>query len=149
MFSFQTYPLIAFYLFPACYSAILPAGHSTVRIRASAQPPIRDSVLLDHLQATTGLVPTRTEQLDNSKYQEYFVIEPSVLESAFSSLRAAGNLTLAETDYSVGVFGPKAHEKRDILYSAMCYDSGTLGYANVIGQIIPGICTGFAFGVGK
>jgi hypothetical protein len=149
MYAIHTYLLSASCLFSACYGTTLPVEHGNVRLRANAQPPVRESVLLDHLQATIGLSLVRTENLGNNKYQEYFVIEPSDYESAFSSLLAVSNTTLAETEFSKGVLGPAALEKRDILYSALCYDAGTLGSANVIGQIIPGICTGFSFGVGE
>jgi hypothetical protein len=149
MHTIFSYLISAFCILSVCHGIPSPGYGSNVRLRANAQSRIRDSILLDHLQATIGLKPVRMERLDNKTHLEYFVVEPSDIEIAFSTLLAVGNVTLAETDYSLGLFGPAALEKRDILYSALCYDSGTLGYANVIGQIIPGICTSFSFGVGK
>ena len=103
-------------------------------------------MILSHLVETKGLKPEHTQDLGEGKYDEYFVIEPMDYDDAYSSLMVAGNVSIADIGFS-NHDGPDL-QKRDILYSALCYQEGTMGYAQTIGQIVPTICTGFTFAVG-
>lgn len=110
------------------------------------QPPgsrLHDS---QPLEVTKDLKPERTLDLGEGEYEEYFMVEPLDYDEAFSSLLAVENGTVTDSAFSSDN-GSQLH-KRDILYSALCYQEGTMGYAQTIGQIVPGICTGFTFAVG-
>jgi len=138
--------LSASFLLSACHAAPSSLDTTGVRIRGNPNPPVRDSMILSHLVETKGLKPEHTQDLGEGKYEEYFVVEPMDYDDAYSSLMVAGNVSIADIGFSND--DASDLQKRDVLYSALCYQEGTMGYAQTIGQIVPAICTGFTFAVG-
>ncbi|KAH5291565.1 hypothetical protein HBI12_240830 [Parastagonospora nodorum] len=131
-----------------CHAAPSPPDATRMRIRSNHDPLIRDSMILSHLEATTGLKPERTQMLDGGEYEEYFVVEPTDYDAAYLSLMASNNASsVAEIGFSHNE-NASGLQKRDIVYSALCYQEGTMGYVQVIGQVLPTICTEFTFAVG-
>ncbi|KAH3956113.1 hypothetical protein HBI64_251470 [Parastagonospora nodorum] len=111
-----------------CHAAPSPPDATRMRIRSNHDPLIRDSMILSHLEATTGLKPERTQMLDGGEYEEYFVVEPTDYDAAYLSLMASNNASsVAEIGFSHNE-NASGLQKRDIVYSALCYQEGTIGY---------------------